>query len=90
MKRLKTIFNRVITKTKNFIKGLFRHAEMTTVLVTSAIGMNALIGELPYMYQLPMWIESPMVVPVLSVLVISLLIKSAEWRRSQRGLAVAA
>ena len=88
--RVKRTVRRAFVKVKSFFKGLFRHAEMTTVLVTSAVGMNAMIGELPYMYQLPMWIEAPLVIPVLSATAITLLLKSAEKRRARRGLTVAA
>lgn len=69
---------------KNFFIGCYRHTETIAILVLASLGANALIGELPFLMTLPMWIESPMVIPVLAVLAISLLVKSAEWRAQRR------
>lgn len=76
-----------VRKVKSFITGTVRHAESVALLSLSAVGLNALAGELPFMFALPMWIESTMVLPVLSVLMVALLIKSAEYRALNRAIA---
>ena len=74
-------------KITEFVRGTVRHAETVAVLSLSAVGLNALAGELSFIYSLPMWIESTMVIPVLSVIAIALLIKSAEYRALNRAIA---
>lgn len=72
----------------SFVRGVFRHAETVTVLSLSAVGLNALAGEVPYLVALPVWIESTMIIPVLSVLAIALLVKSAEYRSLNRAAGI--
>lgn len=81
-----TAVRTAVTKVKNFIKGVYQHAETITVLVLATFGVNALIGELPFLFMLPMWVEATMVIPVLSVLIVSLLIKLGEWRATRRNI----
>lgn len=69
----------------NLARDAVQHTETIVVLSLSAVGLNALAGELPFAYALPMWIEGAMVIPILSVLTIGLLIKSAEFRAVRRG-----
>jgi len=83
----KRAFRAAKRKVVNFIKGTVRHAETVAVLSLSAVGLNALAGEVPFLYSLPMWIEGTMVIPVLSVLVIIGLVKSAEYRALNRAIA---
>lgn len=77
-------------KVFEFGNSMIQHTEAVVVLSLSAVGLNALAGELPFAYALPMWIEAPLVIPVLSVLAISILIKSAEFRAIRRGELVGA
>lgn len=72
-------------KLVNFAKGVFKHAESITILTAASIGINTLMGELPFYYTAPMWLEAQLVVPVLSVIFISLLVKSAETRQLSRA-----
>lgn len=71
-------------KVVNFAKGLYHHAESIVILTLAALGLNALLGELPFYFILPMWVEATMVIPVLAVILVSLLTKSAEWRHNRR------
>lgn len=73
---------------RNFVVGTFKHAESIAILTTSALGINALVGEAPFVYAMPMWIEAPMVIPVMSVIAVLLLLRSAEWRAKRRGVMV--
>lgn len=83
----KRTFRAAKRKVVNFVKGSVRHTETIVVLSLSAVGLNALAGEIPFVYSLPMWIESTMIIPVLSVLAIGLLVKSAEFRSLNRAIA---
>lgn len=93
MKRLKNFATDVAKKTwykvKVFFKGLAQHAEAVTILSLAAVGLNTLIGELPFLFALPMIFEAALVIPVLSVITVSLLAKSAE-KRAQNRTALAA
>jgi hypothetical protein len=68
----------------SFLKTCWNYTEAITILILSSLGLNALLGELPFYFQLPIWIEATMVIPVLSVLGISILLwsmsKRASWR----------
>jgi hypothetical protein len=71
-------------KIVNFVKGFYEHAESVAVLTLASLGAAALIGELPFWVTLPWWIEGPMVIPVLSVLLIVGLINLGEYRTKKR------
>lgn len=77
-------------KVVSFVRGVFTHTEAIIITGLAALGLNALLGELPFIFMMPMWIEAAMVIPVLSVLIIGLLLISAEWRASRRYARVAA
>lgn len=73
---------------RRFIAGTIKHAEGVVILSTSALGINAFVGEAPFVYALPAWIEAPMVIPVLSVITVLALLRSAEHRARRRGVVV--
>ncbi len=61
----------------NFVRGIYRHTEAIVILILASLGLNARLGEGPFYWLLPPWIEAPLVIPVLAVLGISWLVKSA-------------
>jgi len=71
-------------KVIRWVLGVYNHAEAIVILVLAALGLNALIGEIPFLFMLPLWVEATMVIPVLSVLIISCLVKFMEWRAIRR------
>lgn len=70
----------------NFVKGFARHFESVGILTLSSLGLATLLAEIPFYVTLPMWIEAPMVIPALSILIIIGLVKLAEYRASRRPL----
>ena len=86
---LKKVALGAVRKVRNFVKGVVRHFESIIILVLASLGLNSLLGELPFYFALPMWIEVTMVIPVLAVLLISFLTKSAEWRAKRRSAKMA-
>ena len=68
----------------SFVKGFVNHAETVAVLSFSAIGANLILSEIPFYASMPLWIEAPLIIPALSILVVGLLLKSAEIRHSER------
>lgn len=86
--RVKSFTKQVVITAKNkivdFAVGFYRHIESVAVLTLASLGASALIGELPFWVTLPWWIEGPMVVPVLSVLLIVGLIMLGEHRAKKR------
>lgn len=77
-------------KVVNFVVGTYRHWEAIAILVLASLGLNSLFGEVPFYMLLPAWIEATMVIPILAVLGITLLVKSAEWRAGRRNMKAAA
>lgn len=73
-----------VRKIEWFVKGVYNHAEAIAVLTLASIGLNLMLGEMPFIFMLPMWIEGPLVIPVLSVVLIGLLVKFMEWRFIRR------
>lgn len=71
-------------KVVNTATEAYRHWEAVCILVLAGIGLNGLLGELVFQFILPMWIEAPMVIPVLAVLAIGALIWNTERRATKR------
>lgn len=68
----------------SFFKGVYHHAESITILTLSSFGLSALLGEVPFWVALPWWIEAAMVIPLISVGIITLLILNGERRAKNR------
>lgn len=66
-------------------RDLYQHTEAVGVLVLASLGLNSLLGELPFYFMLPMWIEASMVIPVASVFLIGLLVALSTWRAKRRS-----
>lgn len=77
---LRAAFNRV----KSFIISCYTHSEAVVILTLAALGLNALMSEIPFAFSVPLWIEAPLIIPVASVLTISLILKSSEFRANRR------
>lgn len=69
---LRTIREAIVDLVSNF--------EATIILCLATLGTSALISQYSYTIALPAIIEAPMVVPVISVILISTLILSIHWR----------
>lgn len=63
-----------------FFKTLYFYSEMVVILIAASIGANFMLSEIPFLIALPMWVETTMFFPVLSVLLISLLLYIAAKR----------
>ena len=61
---------------KAIVRDILKHWKGATVLTLAAIGLSHILGELPMMIWLPAIFEMPMVTPVLSVLIITMLVGS--------------
>lgn len=87
MKKVINFIKEVVTtaekKVVSFFKGLWDHLASVAVITLAPIGLSSLIGELPFIYLLPMWVEGPLVIPVFSVLAIAGLLKIAEWQQKR-------
>jgi hypothetical protein len=71
-------------KVVDFATGFYNHVESIGVLTLSAFGLSALLGEIPFWVTLPWWIETAMVIPVISVLTIYTLVTIGEKRTKKR------
>lgn len=71
---------------KTFID-IFNNVESVIVLGAASIGATAIISELPFMIATPMWIESTMVIPVASIILVLGLVSLAVWRH-EKGLVI--
>lgn len=93
LKKLASFIMKVGTNVKDgcikFVKDVYHHAEGAVLLVAASLGINTVLGEIPFMFALPLWLEATMVIPVLAVLIVLMLVKSAEWRTGRRNLVAA-
>lgn len=87
--RIGRFFKRAVKAAKNkivdFFKGVYHHTEAIAVLVFASFGLTHLLGELPFVFTLPMWVEASLFFPVVSILLIIGMMKNAERRALNRG-----
>jgi hypothetical protein len=87
--KIKNFSLEVIVTIKNeaikFAKGCYEHIESIGLLTLSSIGATMLLAEIPFYVSLPLWIEAPMVAPVLGVLLVLGLARLAEYRANRRS-----
>jgi hypothetical protein len=74
----------VKNKIVEFVVGVYHHTEAIIVCTAAAIGVDALLSRLPFVYNLPMWIEAPWVIPVVSVVIVGVLLWNGERRANRR------
>lgn len=77
---IKRVVKNAITAIKSFVKEAVDNVEAVIILSTASVGITALLSELPLYIALPMWVEAPMVVPFLSVMIILGLTYTMQWR----------
>ncbi len=86
--RIKNFVKTVVVAAKNkvvkFVKDVYHHWPMATVMVLASIGLSNMLGQLPFWITLPMWVEAALVIPVLSCLIVLALSKVAEWQAQRR------
>jgi hypothetical protein len=63
---------------------LWDFIKRTAVAVKNKIVEDALLSRLPFVYNLPMWIEAPWVIPVVSVVIVGVLLWNGERRANRR------
>lgn len=71
----------VVVKT---VKNIIENIEAVTLLSFSAIGVTAVLSELPFTVAMPLFIESllvtPMILPLLSITIITALVMIMQYR----------
>lgn len=72
-------------KVVKFVKGVYDHIETVAIIVLATFGLANLLGELPFMITLPMWVETPMVAPILAILIIKILMWISQKRFDHRN-----
>jgi len=84
LKRISRFISKVIASTfKNIIKtvkDLIVNIDSIALLTIAAIGMTKILSDLPFSYSLPLWIETPLVIPIISVFTIYILTQIITWR----------
>lgn len=72
---------RVTVRTfKDIVKDILDNAEATVILCAASIGVSAVASRYAMVTALPAFIDAPMVIPVLSILFITSLVLSMQWR----------
>lgn len=82
---VKNLIKNIVKIIFNTIKDIISNIESVIILSFAAIGLTTILVELPFHYALPAFIDAPMVIPVLSVLIITSLIISMTWRIKYAG-----
>jgi len=74
----------IVQTVTDAIKSIVKNPESVTILTLSAVGLTAVVSELPFTISLPLAIEAviaaPMVIPVLSIMSIAGLCMFMKWR----------
>ena len=85
MQFVKRIFKAIWTTIKNAIVDLFHNFESVLILSASAVGVSAILQQIPFHYALPAFVDAPLFIPVVSVLFIMLLVSIYSWRTRYVG-----
>lgn len=75
----------IMEEAKKIWKDVIDNWEAAIILSLATIGLIFIIGELPNFIWIPAFIEAPMVVPVISVLIIMLLVTLLEHKIKEDG-----
>jgi hypothetical protein len=88
-KFIKNVAMAALNTLKDFVQDIVQNAESTVILITSAVGVTAILTELPFHYALPAIIDAPLAIPVLSTFIVLGLITLMQYRfRSFSGYQV--
>lgn len=79
------VFMTAIRTVKDWIVAMFSNIEAVLILSLATIGTAALLTEIPFYVAIPIWIESMMVIPVLSAMIVLTIVVIMERRLSLCG-----
>lgn len=82
-KFIKNVAIAALNTLKDFVQDIVQNAESTVILITSAVGVTAILTELPFHYALPAIIDAPMVIPFVSTMVVLSLVLLMQWRMNE-------
>lgn len=68
----------------SFFRDAITYTEAVAILIFASLGINALLGEIPFFWTMPMWLEAELVIPALAVVCTLALLKSSDWRSNRR------
>ena len=71
-------------KVAKFFKDCFQHTEATILLTAASIGIAKMLHKIPLTFTIPAFINKEMLIPVVAVLIVVILYKSADYRASRR------
>lgn len=75
-------------KIRNFFASLYNNAEMVGILLLASMGLSTLLSGVAIPRGVPTWIEAAVIIPLVSVIIISLLIKLSEFRKEHHQFAL--
>lgn len=87
-KFFKKVFSKAISVIKSFVKETVNNIAGVTLLTGAAIGFTKLASEVPFYIQLPFWIESTMVAPVIGLVSVVVLIHIMRFQMKMQGLSI--
>lgn len=77
---VRKVFKSTVSSIVGVVKDTVANAEAITILVTSTLGISAIIGRQAMITTLPAFLNAPMVIPVVSTTIVILLTMSMQWR----------
>lgn len=81
----KKVVTTAIKTFKEFVVEIVQNAEATVILCAASIGVSAVVARYAMVTSMPAFLDAPMVIPVLSVMVIIALTMSMQWRLGLEG-----
>lgn len=75
----------ITSRVVSFCKTAYYYGESVLILLFASFGLSALLGEMPFYFTMPLWVESSMFMPVVAALIILFLVWNAQRRGIKRG-----
>lgn len=76
--------NAFTRKCVDVVVGTYRNFEAIVLLTLAALGATSILSMMPFYFTMPLWIEGPMVIPVLAVMVVSMFLALMDYRIRRR------
>lgn len=80
MNFIKNVFTATWRTIKNTIRSILNNFEPLIIMSASAVGVAAILQQVPFHYSVPLWMDAPLVLPFIAVLFIMSLVSIYQWR----------
>lgn len=72
---IKKILVNIFNSLKNLIINILSNIESVIILLFASIGLTTILAEIPFHYALPAFIDAPLIIPIVSIMLITGLVQ---------------